>query len=683
MKIITCPKCSSKFDASTFEPGSKFECVSCKNVIIIPGEDTIQTLKPVAQGRPQPQPKPARPAARGKPAPAARRPAKPAARPAKPAGRPAKPATRRQAAAAPAGRGRSAAPARGTGRPVREERGGRGRARPEAAARSNTAIFVVLGALGLAALAIIVVIMAGGDDPKEPIVPVVDNDPVVDPAPEPDANDPKTWSMSRKHEHWTNLKLSAIGIPADQAIPKLRANYEWAEKYGLPAWKKEAVDAAIKLDPQDDWANEQRGWKRFRYDFYELDPDSEAIAIPFRQRDEILEIVEAGEGDSVWLSPEEYARIDSLQAEEKKHYDRISSDRQYFWMQKTVLRAPLYAEYQSYDFEVSEQFPYVIFVTKKKGGSARENAEAKKIVERDARIFQTLLSTFTDTFEPEIRKLPGRSDFKMPRFEETAWGEIPIMKVWVFFSFEDFQKYQISIGHRLPAGVRAYYKPGNQWITLYEGRADRGENQKLGKQDFNTGKTFHEGLHQLVHLYTRLLLSEKTNTKVEFEDPRLRCKSHWFQEGLAEFIGAADENGDSWDCLAIHHRRLREFRGTQNAHKKNEKFPVWSLTELLQVGANPDISRWCQRKARAAGNMRYAGMLSSLFYAHSWLFCHFLWNYEDGKYRGKFMEYMALELEGQSGFEVWKKVMKDVCPGGDFTKLEKELFEYEATLKGL
>jgi len=51
-----------------------------------------------------------------------------------------------------------------------------------------------------------------------------------------------------------------------------------------------------------------------------------------------------------------------------------------------------------------------------------------------------------------------------------------------------------------------------------------------------------------------------------------------------------------------------------------------------------------------------AGRLSSLFYAQSWVLCHYLWFGEDGKHREKFLEYMGMELTGKTGYKNWVKV---------------------------
>ena len=71
------------------------------------------------------------------------------------------------------------------------------------------------------------------------------------------------------------------------------------------------------------------------------------------------------------------------------------------------------------------------------------------------------------------------------------------------------------------------------------------------------GKVFHEGTHQIIHLYTKLVMDERFaklgEGPVDFTD--ISWRSHWFTEGVPELFGGADEiKADSaWETFSPYH----------------------------------------------------------------------------------------------------------------------------------
>jgi hypothetical protein len=698
MNIITCPECGSKFDASSFEPGERVDCINCRFEFIVP-RDSIETLKPVATPRKRPEgwgkPKTAAPKAppapklgRGRGAPAApsrptapsrsTAPARPAAtaRPAAPGRGKQAPAGRSPARAAPPTGGRSAARSADTRRPAarsREETPARRRGRePAAKSASNTPMFLGLGGIGLALIIVvfIFVMRPNGDEgetkpaPKAKAVKTAAQNPV-------NPNDPSNWGFAKKLSYWNNtLVLRAIDVAKSKAVDIWKSNHAWAVEHTMPQQAKAAMDKVLKLDPQDAWANEKRGYKLFTYKNYEIDEMYE-----WERKKEIMAFVDEHDGKA-WVSTETYKLLGELQTEEGKHIERIAADPLYRWTKHWIQSTRLDPAYGLYKFSVNEEFPpYLVFV--QDTGKEADKKEVDRLVRRNGLIFQELKNSWKTKVEPEIRKVSGYEDFRLPELglSDPKDPNPPVLKIWVFFNEKDFRDYQNRvIGRPLPPGARAYYRRDNQWVTLFEGGGF--EKQWYGRQTFNTGKTFHEGAHQIIHYYTKLIkdrqLAKLGKPKSGFLD--MSWRSHWFTEGVPELFGAADETkpDQAWETFAPYHSRIHEYkRALTPARKKRNLY--WTLNELVRISNGGTLGRAASEKTT---NPNFQGVLSSLFYAEAWTFCHFLWNAEGGKYRQYFVRYAIKELHGESGFNVFKEIFEPICPGGDCSKLEPKVIEY-------
>ncbi len=230
------------------------------------------------------------------------------------------------------------------------------------------------------------------------------------------------------------------------------------------------------------------------------------------------------------------------------------------------------------------------------------------------------------------------------------------LKLWTFSSHASFMTYQKDIGMPLPPGVGAYYRPNNQWITLFEQPGSTSGGQ-ANRSDFNTNKVAHEGFHQLMHTYAKVMLEKQTGGEILWTSPEVRSRRLWLQEGFAELMAGAMAAGDQpWSLASVLSRRVKEIRMTLG-----RDFSAWSLEELLGIRGRSDMLRRCYAKARARGNMADTGRLSSLVYAQSWALCHFLWNAGDGKYREKFLEALHGEMTGKANPADWV----DVWTGGE------------------
>jgi hypothetical protein len=240
------------------------------------------------------------------------------------------------------------------------------------------------------------------------------------------------------------------------------------------------------------------------------------------------------------------------------------------------------------------------------------------------------------------------------------------LKVFTFFNEESFKKYQEDIRMPLPDGVRAYYSPMNQWIILFEGRGFE-QTARADASSFNVNKTIHEGVHQLIHAFTKATVEKALGGEsLSWTDPRVHSRLHWFQEGMAELFGSSrPKDGGGVEMMVPYRSRLEEWKMT-----RNRKLSEWSFEELLDVSTGQDLQRKSAQKGLAD-----AGRLSSLFYAEAWAWCHFLYFHENGKHRQLLLDQLRHELDGDSGPDVFKSKVWKKKPGDPEWNAMKEEFE--------
>jgi hypothetical protein len=134
------------------------------------------------------------------------------------------------------------------------------------------------------------------------------------------------------------------------------------------------------------------------------------------------------------------------------------------------------------------------------------------------------------------------------------------------------------------------------------------------------------------------------------------------------------KEGGGYELMALNRNRLEEWKRTQRA-----KMSEWSLEEMLRIQNSFELRQRAMRKDMTPqGQIR----LPSLFYAEAWSWCYFLWNYKDGKYRQKFLDYFKSELHGKTGYKFWAELWgKTGDPDkDDWSDLDKEWRAYVETL---
>jgi hypothetical protein len=149
----------------------------------------------------------------------------------------------------------------------------------------------------------------------------------------------------------------------------------------------------------------------------------------------------------------------------------------------------------------------------------------------------------------------------------------------------------------------------------------------------------------------------------------------WFEEGLAEFMGAVEVDRDKVEYLkdakVWHNRilidRIAEVRGesSQAYRQRRDLAERWTIKEFLLPNDNGELIR--------AGDKLLPGngaAMASFFYVRSWAFTHFLWFYDNGKYREKLLTYLDDVMKGTQSAEKFAKIMGR--PIKDFGPIEME-----------
>jgi len=427
-------------------------------------------------------------------------------------------------------------------------------------------------------------------------------------------------------------------------LTKIQTIYALARLRGFHRVARKAAESALMLDVNLEWANLAVGNRNLQEIFDRIPEDDLLDAYGNEEYETLVE--EREYADSWWVTKEQFEELSRLLDATLSHHHKLKSDPRYldeYVIRLNVARDPVYHRYPC---QVLRRGPYIMFV--EVGADGEIPAETEKIVERNLTLLSTLYTQFMADF---------KGPFELPEISELEQPYGRNLRLWTFSSRVSFLQYQRDIRMPLPPGVGAYYRPNNQWITLFEPPGSQSRYPA-----FNTNKVVHEGFHQLMHALTRVVLERETGEEVLWRDRRTHSRLHWFQEGMAEFYGSAKAAEDGAFELKVPYRmRLREWFETRKRKRSD-----WAFVELLSIRNGAELMQRSRRKG-----LTQQGRLASLFYAQAWTWVYFLHNFEDGKYRDKLIEYMGKELKGISGPDEFAKTW-GAGDSYDWGPIEKE-----------
>ncbi len=616
MNLVSCPRCGAQFDVSTFAPGAKFVCGACQNLLQVPAAPVV---KPVAQPVAKPVAKPvAQPVAKpvAKPvAPVAKPPESP---PAAPAAIAKKPAVDRRRAG-DAGPAAAQAPAEG-----RAERMRRQRAEGGDAPRKKNPVPLLIGAVGgIAAVIVGIVYLAGrGDDGKK----------ATEPGPKPVAAEPVEKTFEQLDAAKRIAFLDEKHRAARASAAAVREGVEWFRSKNLADDAKQALEEGHKAFPADPWINGEMGLRERSADLKAI-LDDEVVMDAVPEDDPDMRFVRGlsdrvkKDKNAAWLPKEDSERLDRAVAALKEAGAKMS-DPVYQKTKQYFDNVRLNPAFTGMDFAFRGDFrPYVIFA---EAPGPENMGKANDVVERTGKAMTWVYAAWLKFMKEELK-------LDAPRLEDLGDQRF---KVFVFKSRESFDAWHAKNQIGNPGqSVAAYYEHGRErMILMYVGA-------------FDPSIIMHEATHQIIHFYARHFCeiedreadrkAGKPPEPVSFDDHRLHSAFFWFQEGIAEYFGAAGlgRTEAEWKLGRLQKGRMGFFQFMKGQNK------VWPVEEFLFA----DQAQIQNLSAVKGGGAGMGDELKGLMYSQGWTLVHYFLHGGEGKYRAAFLELMRNEMKGISG----------------------------------
>ncbi len=423
---------------------------------------------------------------------------------------------------------------------------------------------------------------------------------------------------------------------------------------------RKAARARLDADPENAWAGDALGLVNAKAAFEELRP--RAADLDDAPADGWDRIKKRMEGGKTWVDAEERKQYEADLASVRRQVETLSDPwhMEALRVAREVRSDPAFKDFGPIDIRLLP--PYLVMAEHQKDANSQST---KNVLDNHSKFFKCLTGEFL--------KVMAEAGLPTPTVKEM--GD-PVLKAFIFTSRNEFDRWHSIQGIKVPAGWRAYYSGGSQFMMTY----DTGASSELQSPD--TCTAFHEATHQLVHYYRRYYLTQELRKKdpsapdVDFLDNRVHGRTHWFQEGFAEFFGAADrisaQTGE-WKLLRPYRSRLAEW-----GNPVTRKEPQWTLEEVVNMVNSMQLGMLSKKK-----NPESPDGMGSLYYAEAWALNHFLYFGLDGKYRAKYLKVVHEEMLCHSGSEVFYEVMgagEGAARKKFMEDLEYEIYDY---VKGL
>lgn len=643
--VIVCSVCEKKLRVPASSSGKRFRCPGCKTVLSHPGTGPEQAEAPDETGS-EGKKKKKRTEDREKGRKSGSEEDRPPRKKEKPAR---KKAGRDRGAARPHSRSKAQAdrPSRRAG----GERRGRGRL-----LLLGAAALLLAGAAAAAAFLFL---------PSEPAPPPEEPPEASEPVEEPpaevdDTGDraPETGELSPEDEAFLRKALTALTpreykAAGDEARARgldgaARELWRWAVEKNFP----DAFEGAL---PQE----EVEGlYENIGYLYYEIPEEARSMA----EEEGILEDLEPYH--ERWLPPSLYERVKEREPESlaaaREEFRKRRDDPIYAKAQ--VIKAKLRDAkgFKDYIFGHRYDEPYLVLDERgRKGEQLADVDEIDFLIEKKIgmlrQVFRFVKSTWMDPLGIEQKNTE------------------PMVAVQ-FANYGSFIAYNRAIGLNIPPGAMAYFSRINTFIFMFDRPADTPE-----ERDRQDGILFHEATHQIVSAF----LNEPGRSMMG----AVRV-SHWFNEGIAEYVGSCtrsedDEGRRIWIFGQLNPGRVEEFYHALHPGKFRglrslglEKPYALTLREMAECIHPMHVMQKVMPKfGRLQGRhmIRYQSIASSLIYAQASFFLYFCHRGpKKDDYGPRLMRYAAEEFKGKGGWDALCKAFEGV----DMARLEHEWIEF-------
>ncbi len=447
---------------------------------------------------------------------------------------------------------------------------------------------------------------------------------------------------------------------------------------------KRIAKAALDQDKDCEWAHVSLGHAN-GLDLLQTCMDECPKAFEFADENEgkVREALAALEDSSKWVDAKKLKQLQTLVDAVRVRSDSLDNDPRMVQVEKArdwIRKNDLFK-----DLEVISRYsdPYVIFqewevytadhpIVVKRGidvdsANKDRSKKAQLFIKRDAKIFSELNHRYRELFAER---------YGMPELRDKN-RLLKVLILWNRTTFDEWHRRQDS---GISGFIRAYYSPTEKHIVHYLGDEALQEKDAIYCADGHIQKgsdqvTFHEGTHQLQHEYGAIL---RGTPLTDGDDPVAPRKSMWFDEGMAEFMGAVEIAEDkSYDLEGVewfHNRLLLERIAQARRHRRNESQSAnggwWTISDLLEPNHNGEL---LQKSAELLPHN--PTFMANIFYAQAWGLIHFMWYYDNGKYRGNLLDYQERVFQQEHGPEAFAKALGVAGPD-DFGNVQKEFDWY-------
>lgn len=274
------------------------------------------------------------------------------------------------------------------------------------------------------------------------------------------------------------------------------------------------------------------------------------------------------------------------------------------------------------------------------------------------------------------------------RFQELFGKALPAssadaapLDVVVLWNRASFDRVRAAAGSPVPAYVRAAWLPDGRGVVTYLGDESLQVSDEWMAAD---GRVQKESDRVVAAACTALLLRRHGGWA---STPR------WLRVGLPVLLGGVETQRDDLAKLSgpLQYERVVE-RFVAESRAGREASALWTVEELMKPqswgsslsGAEVDPAvGWASVRADALTGLvpdRRDPLMSLAFQNRAWAFCHFLWHYDGGKYRDRFVEFVGRALRGEATKEMFAADVMGRPNASDWGDVEMEFEWYWSKL---
>jgi hypothetical protein len=288
--------------------------------------------------------------------------------------------------------------------------------------------------------------------------------------------------------------------------------------------------------------------------------------------------------------------------------------------------------------------------------------KAEALARRDAVLLAATHTRFREMFAEPLR-LPALRAERLPLRAVVHWDRT------------SFDAAMMRAGTPVSPDDRAIWHPAMSAVVTYTGDASLQSLDEWTCADDRVQKESDQvlaaaGAVQLLREYARVRGSGGPDERTdEPSGPR------WFTIGLSEMLGGVETSKADLPRLesgSLMHDRI-VLGCIATGRQSRLVAERWTIEELLRPGAD-------EKRLDPVPKDGELPPPPGAFRSRAWAFCHFLWNYDGGKYRDRFVAFVGRVLDGTGTSEVFAKEIMGRPSLADWGDVEIEFEWYWSKL---